>query len=37
MLGELNNGLINIETVRVSTIEKYKIKSDEKKIYISEI
>jgi len=38
MLRELNKGLIDIETVRASTIEKYKINLDEKtNRYISEI
>ena len=37
ILRELNNGLIDIKTVRCSTIEKYKIKlDDETKKYISE-
>jgi hypothetical protein len=37
LLREINNGLINIETVGASTLEKYKIKLDEKtNKYISE-
>jgi hypothetical protein len=37
LLREINNGLINIKTVRASTLEKYKIKFDEKtNKYISE-
>jgi hypothetical protein len=30
MLRELNNGLIDIKTVRATTIEKYRINLDEK-------
>jgi hypothetical protein len=37
LLREINNGLINISTVRKSTLEKYNIKFDEKSNkYISE-
>jgi hypothetical protein len=37
LLREINNGLINIKTVRKSTLEKYNIKFDEKNNkYISE-
>ena len=37
LLREINNGLINISTVRKSTLEKYNIKFDEKtNKYISE-
>jgi hypothetical protein len=37
LLREINNGLIDIKTVRASTLEKYKIKLDEKtNKYISE-
>jgi hypothetical protein len=37
LLREINNGLINISTVRASTLEKYNIKLDEKtNKYISE-
>ena len=38
MLRELKNGLIDVKTVRASTIEKYKIKLDEKTyLYVSEM
>jgi hypothetical protein len=37
LVREINNGLIDIKTVRASTIKKYKIKFDEKtNKYISE-
>ena len=37
LLREMNNGLINIKTVRAFTLDKYKIKLDEKtNKYISE-
>ena len=37
LLREINNGLINIKTVRKSTLEKYNIKLDEQtNKYISE-
>ena len=38
LLRDINNGLINIKTVRASTLIKYKIKLHKKTIkYISEI
>ena len=38
MLRELKNGSIDVKTVRASTIEKYKIKLDEKTyLYVSEM